>query len=365
MLHINNMGPIAFKNYMQDRKVYIFGAGRALESCMDLYCSHRTVHGIVDNNEILWGKSIKHNGFNVPIMGTHEFIQRLGLKEELEQSLLFISSPFYAAEIVEKLDKIPELDGLECFLQVLIRNTKEATENFEFSKGENKIPKKIHYIWISENPLPNEFKKNIETWRKYNPDYEIICWNEENYDFTKCDYVREAYEAKQWAFASNYARLDIVREQGGIYLDTDVEAVSSFDVLLKDKAFVNMGCADRINLGCGFGAVQKNEMINEMVKCFEERHFLLENRKPEKTPFHAIIHPVVKKYGFKIENRYQKKNGMVLYPCEVMSPLTIDGMEDFVSEKTISIHKEAGAWKNEKEKEGMQKLTSLIENRRL
>lgn len=365
MLHLKNMGPIAFRSYIQDKKVYIFGAGRALESCMDLYCNHKNIHGIIDNNEALWGKCVKHNGANVPIMSTNDFVQRMIKTGEIEQSVLLVSSPFYAVEIVERLDQITEIDGLECFLQVLIRNTKEEMEPFEFSKGESKIPKKIHYIWIGGNPLPEEFQKNIDTWKKYNPDYEIICWNEKNYDFKKCDYVREAYEAKQWAFASNYARLDIVQEYGGIYLDTDVEVVSSLDVLLKDEVFVNMGCADRLNLGCGFGAIREHTMIKEMVYAFEKRHFLLENGKPDKTQFHAIIHPVVKDYGIEIENRYQKKDGIVLYPCEVMSPLTLEGMESHMSEKTISIHKEAGAWKNEKEKEGMQKLLALINSGRL
>lgn len=363
MLKLANMGPTEFRKYIQGKKIYIFGAGRALESCIDLYCRGKEVHGIIDNNSNLWGKKIVHESKEISIIGLETFIQKLKTSGIFEKSILLISSPFYAVEIVEELDKRPELDGLECFLQVLIRNTKEETEDFEFSQGENKIPKKIHYIWIGGKPLPYEFEKNIETWRQYNPDYEILCWNENNYDFTKCDYVREAYNSRQWSFASNYARLDIIHEHGGIYLDTDVEVLQSFDCLLKDEVFLNMGCADRLNLGCGFGASAGNKIIFDMRECFEEERFLYNDGQATKRTFSAMIHPIVERYGFEIENRYQKIDEAVLYPCEVMSPLTIEGLEDFISRKTVSIHKEAGTWKKNFEQDGMRQVISLLKNR--
>ena len=85
------------------------------------------------------------------------------------------------------------------------------------------IPKKIHYFWIGGNPKPESVLYCIESWKKYCPDFEIIEWNETNYDFTKNEYMRQAYEAKKWAFVTDYARLDIIYKYGGIYLDTDVE----------------------------------------------------------------------------------------------------------------------------------------------
>lgn len=363
MINVKNMGPIAFKRYILNKEVYIFGAGRALESCMDIYFDEHNVQGIVDNNSSLWGKVIEHRETSVGIMSVEEFVHRIVQKNSIKDTILMISSSFYGAEIVEMLDMIPELDGLECFLQCLIRNTKEETDSFVFSIGENIIPKKIHYIWVGGKPLPVEFQQNIETWRKFNPDYEIICWNESNYDFLKCDYIREAYESKQWGFVPNYARLDIIYHHGGIYLDTDVEVIQNFDKLLNDDVFMNMGCADRINQGCGFGAVAGHQMIGDMMKVFEQSHFVLPNGIPGKKACHTYIHPVIKKYGFELKNSYQKKNQIVIYPCEVMSPLTIDGMEDFCTEKTVSMHKEVGAWKNDEEKYAADKLKDLVRDR--
>ncbi len=362
MLKIKNCGPIEFRQYVRGKKIYMWGAGRALESCLDIYFSEQSVQLVVDNNSNLWGKTISHDGEDV-IVGGKELLCQHIKQYGVENCILMITSSYYGPEIVDELDEIPELDGLECFLQVIIRATKEEIPPYEFSIRKQLIPKKIHYIWIGGNPLPQEYEENIETWKKYNPDYEIIEWNERNYDFKKCDYVREAYESKCYGFASNYARLDILHEYGGIYLDTDVECVANFDKLLNDKAFFNMGCADRVNMGCGFGSIAGINILEDMMEAFLKEHFLLGNGEPGKKPFSTYINPVMKRYGFKLENYYQKRDGIVLYPCEVMSPKNICGMPDFMSEKTVSIHQESGTWKNDKERMAATRLEAFIRER--
>lgn len=362
MLKIKNSTPGQFRDYIQDKKVYIFGAGRALDSCVDIYFEDKDIAAIIDNNGNLWGQMVTHRGAQVPIISVDYFIKELS-ENGKENLVLFISSPFYAAEIVEQLDGICELDGLECFLQVVVRNTKEETPSFEFTKGNPRIPKTIHYIWVGENPLSDEYRRNINTWRKNNPDYDIIQWDESNYDFSTCDYIREAYEAKEWAFVSNYMRFDIIKEYGGIYLDTDVEVKKSLDCLLQDDAFFAMGAVDRINAGSGFGSIKDHPIVVDVLTRFQNRHFIKEDGKKDNTPLHAKIHPTIKNWGFIIENNYQCVNGVALYPKEVLSPLSIDGMPDFFSEKTLSVHREAGSWKIEREKGGVSKLTELIHDR--
>lgn len=362
MLKIKNCGPIEFRKYARGKKIYVWGAGRALETCLNLYFEGQYIQAVLDNNSNLWGSSVKHDGKNVIIGGKKMLLQYIAEKG-IDNSLLMITSPIYAPDIVAELDEIPEFDGLECFLQVIIRSTKENIPEYSFSKGKQIIPKTIHYIWIGDNPLPKSFKNNIDTWRKYNPEYEIICWNEKNYNFKKCDYVREAYENKYYSFASNYARLDIVFNHGGIYLDTDVECISNFDKLLNDEAFFNMGCADRINMGCGFGSIAGHSVLENMMTSLSKGKFILANGKPGLKTFNSFINPIMKEYGFKLENLYQKKSGVVLYPCEVMSPKTINGLPDFMSEKTVSIHQEVGTWRNEREKKAINDIEKFIKER--
>lgn len=362
MLKIKNCGPIEFKKYAKNKRIYVWGAGTALESCLDIYFSGQSVQLILDSNSKLWGKTVQHNSGAVPIGGKDLLLQHIK-KHGIENSLLMITSPYYGPEIIADLDKFPELDDLECYLQVIIRATRENVPSFSFSRGKQFIPKKIHYIWIGGKPLPKEFEANIATWKKYNPDYEIIGWNESNYDFKKCDYIKEAYESKCYSFASNYARLDIVHEHGGIYLDTDVECVANFDKLLNDKAFFNMGCADRINMGCGFGSVADSNVLKDMLATFSGNHFLLQDGTPGRRSFSTFVNPILRQYGFELENYYQNINGIVLYPCEVMSPKTINGMPDFTSENTVSIHQESGTWQNDAEWAGLAKLEKFIKER--
>lgn len=361
MVKIVNCGFIEFGKIIQNKVVVVYGAGRALDNCLETYLSDKDVDLIVDSNERLWGQKIIHRNREVNITSLENFINIYKTCANMEQYMLVINSTVYAAEIVEMLDQIPELAGLNCCVQALIMNKREAIVPYEFTRGTQKIPKKIHYIWVGGHPLPEEYIRNIETWRKYNPDYEIIQWDESNYNFNKCEYIKDAYEKKAWGFVPNYARLDIIYEHGGIYLDTDVEVVGNLDCLLNDTAFFNMGRSDRVNQGCGFGAKSNNKLIGEMRTAFEQAKFVGANGTP--TPCHSFVHPVLRRYGFVIKNQYQKIQDIALYPCDVMSPLTIEGMENYISSKTRSIHKEAGTWRSEKEKIGINKLRGLLVNR--
>ena len=100
-----------------------------------------------------------------------------------------------------------------------------------------RIPKKIHYCWVGGTAKPKSVQYCIDSWKKYCPDYEIIEWNEDNYDFSKNRYMKEAYDNKKWGFVPDYARLDIIYQHGGIYMDTDVEMVANLDDLLEYEGF--------------------------------------------------------------------------------------------------------------------------------
>ena len=103
------------------------------------------------------------------------------------------------------------------------------------------IPKIIHYCWFGGNPLPESAHNFIKSWKKFNPDYKIKEWNESNFDVHCCRYVEEAYNAKKWAFVSDYARFHALYNEGGIYFDTDIKVLKSFDDLLDCGAFFGFG----------------------------------------------------------------------------------------------------------------------------
>ena len=113
------------------------------------------------------------------------------------------------------------------------------------------IPKKIHYCWFGKNELPTKAKKCIASWKKYCPDYEIVEWNEDNYDVHQNAYTTYTYDNKKFAFLSDYARLQIILREGGIYFDVDVEVVRSLDELLRYPAFFGFETEEYVNTGVG------------------------------------------------------------------------------------------------------------------
>lgn len=131
------------------------------------------------------------------------------------------------------------------------------------------IPKKIHYCWFGRNPKPKLAEKCIASWKKYCPDYEIIEWNEDNFDVNQNPYTRMCWEQKKYAFLSDYVRLVVLAEHGGVYFDTDVQVVRSFDDLLTDPAFFGFEDDSHVNTGIGFGCEPGNVIVEEMLREYE------------------------------------------------------------------------------------------------
>ena len=134
------------------------------------------------------------------------------------------------------------------------------------------IPKIIHYMWFGENPLPESTKKYIESWKKFCPEYAIKEWNEHNFDINSCRYVAEAYLQKKWAFVADYVRFYVLYNEGGIYLDTDMEMVRSFEPLRKHKAFFGFA-TDGLTLPV-FGSEAKTDFIADMLDDYHKRSFI-------------------------------------------------------------------------------------------
>ncbi|MEG2711862.1 MAG: capsular polysaccharide synthesis protein, partial [Clostridia bacterium] len=126
------------------------------------------------------------------------------------------------------------------------------------------IPKKIHYVWVGGKEKPADIKRCMKTWQKYLKDYEIIEWNESNFDIDSHPFVKAAYKAKKWAFVSDYIRAYAIYNQGGIYLDTDILMLDKLDDLLENKAFVGYENYDH-PFTAVFGAEPGHPFIKDML----------------------------------------------------------------------------------------------------
>lgn len=362
MVKLVNCGSENFKERAKNINVIVYGAGRASETVIKRYFQDGSIAMLVDSDSSKTGKIINVSGLNIRISALSEMVEYVANSDKTQTAVL-ISTPGYAAEIINKLDDIPELDGIECYVHKLIKNTREIGYPVFFSKGEQRIPKKIHYIWLGRKKIPEEFEDYIKGWKVINPDYEIIRWDESNYDLSKNDFVREAYEAGAWSRVANYMRLDIIYNHGGIYLDTDVEMIKSVDCLLQDDAFFCMGNTDSINTGCGFGAKIGCDVVKDIMNEYEGKHFDTEKGGVGQYSSHFFLEDAILKQGFEIMDKYQKIKDVVLYPKEVMSPMTFEGMPNFLTKYTVAIHHEKGSWRTKKEKDGVDELSKIIKER--
>lgn len=202
------------------------------------------------------------------------------------------------------------------------------------------IPKKIHYCWFGGNPLPESVKKCKESWKKFCPDYEIIEWNESNYNVHKMPFISDAYTAKKYAFVSDYARLDIIYNEGGIYLDTDVELIRPLDALLSHSAFMGMELIGEVNTGLGFGAEKYHRFIGENRDVYLKETFNTSNLV---TCVELTTNLLVTK-GLEKNNSIQIIDGVTIYPIEYFCPYNMETRKTLITDNTYSIHHYDATW---------------------
>lgn len=206
------------------------------------------------------------------------------------------------------------------------------------------IQKVIHYCWFGGAKKTKLVKKCIKSWTKFCPDYCIIEWNESNYDLRTAPlFVQQAAEAKKWAFVSDYVRLKVVYEHGGIYLDTDVEIVRNMDFLLNQPAYFGFEFTNLINTGLGFGAIKGFEFLRELMRVYEDIPLLSDGEDdytacPERDTDIFVLHGL-KKNG---EEQFLDKT-IHIYPSEYFCPGRWRGMMK-ITPNTVSVHWYASSW---------------------
>lgn len=223
----------------------------------------------------------------------------------------------------------------------------------------SKIPKIIHYFWLSDGEMPELMEKCIQSWKKKMPDYEIKRWNVENFDVNICRYTREAFLAKKYAFVSDYVRLYALYYEGGIYLDTDVEVFKSFDDLLNNEAFFGFENNHTIAT-CILGSKRGNPLFKKFLDYYAVREFILPNGKYDLTPNPCPITNIMKQRGANIDGTKQKIDGMVIYPQDYFSPYDRATEKINITEHTYSIHYFNGTWIDEEKKEIITKRKQVI-----
>ena len=234
-------------------------------------------------------------------------------------------------------------------------------------KKEGKIPKKIHYIWIGRKPKPQSVYDCIKSWKKSCPDYEIIEWNEDNFDISENKYALEAYQAKKFAFVTDYMRLSILKKEGGIYVDSDLEIIKNLDEFLNYDCFSGFENAITIPTAC-FGAKKDCKYVNYLLSYYDDRSFYLKNGKMDLTTNVITISAMTySKYGIKFNNELQvlELDGekIAYYPFHYFCAKDYVTGKVNVLEDTYSIHHFKGSWlenKNKRQDKLVEKIYKFL-----
>ena len=328
-------------------KVIVYGAGMIgqiiIPHLISKYNIADNIDCFIDADPRKEGQSVTLGDYSYEIK-TPDYLH----KKHEKTILLITNSKFFP--VIKFLDGIKELDDVEGYIipmmQIYELQHAEAIQIEKYS-DQPLIPKIINYCWFGKKEMSPFLQKCIASWRNFCPDYEIICWNEDNYDVNKYTFTKQAYEQKKYGFVTDLARLDILYEHGGIYMDTDVTLVKILDDMLFQEGFTGVEKWGNINTGGGCGFVPGHPMLKEMIDYRKQYSFVLEdgslnietNGMYETKPF--LLH------GFNPDNSLQRVNGVTVYPPYVLHPYDYMSCELHEKTSTYSIHYFYGGWMEE------------------
>lgn len=197
--------------------------------------------------------------------------------------------------------------------------------------------------------MPDEYKKYMESWKQLCPDFKIVEWNEKNFDISENEYCYEAYKSEKWAFVSDYARLKIIYEQGGVYLDTDVELLKPlFPMISEGIGFLGFQNEEEVATGLGFAAPPYNSCVKEMLNLYNKRHFLTEKGRFDLIPCPVANTVALKQCGLKTGRKHCRKiqhlDGLDVYPIAYFNPINPDKMCLKIFSETVAVHYYTASW---------------------
>lgn len=226
-----------------------------------------------------------------------------------------------------------------------------------------KIPKVIHYCWFGRGEKNKLFYECLESWKKYFPDYEIIEWNEDNFDISKSNnYVKQAYYSKKYAFVSDYVRLKVLYDNGGIYFDTDVEVLKRIDDEILKRGYFAKEKDNQIATGLGFCVPPKNTLIKYMMDDYENLNFINEDGTMDMTACPSRNSKSLEKKGYIINKNTTEICGIGIYDKEYFCGFDINTQHYIISDKTFTVHHYNASWlpRNKKIAKKVKRIISLL-----
>ena len=217
------------------------------------------------------------------------------------------------------------------------------------------IPQKIHYCWFGNNPKPALVERCIESWRKYCPDYEIIEWNESNFDIHSSVFSEGAYREKKWAFVADYVRAVVLLQQGGIYLDADMELLGSLDPLLQQDFFAGFEANDTVATGI-IGCHKGNDILQSYYEYYKDKPF---QRGKDLPTSPVVLTNLLKEHGLKLSGKKQSVANGTVYPKFMFYPTDLSWVFGKYHSHTLGVHHYLDSWGRNTELNARTRLSML------
>jgi len=337
------------------KQIICYGAGMVALSIEDIFQEFGIAERVccfIDIDSSKHGSSIEIASKSVRVYGINDL-----LKFDLTDKTLLITCEAFGS-VITALNDYQELDDLPCYIfpainrsyaAEIISSDRFCNEGYKDINEKPLIPKTIHYCWFGNEEFSDLMKKCLLSWKKYNPDYQITCWNEDTYDVYQNSYMKQAYQSGNFAFVSDYARLDILYQHGGLYFDTDVEVLKNLDSLLHNRAFIAYGEWAMVN-SASSGSMPGLEIIRQMRDTPRGKiGFLNTDGSFNRTTNSVYETDALCKLGFIKNFTYQVIGGVAIYPPCFFSSDGILGITT-VDERTYTVHHCSGSWSDDKEK---------------
>ncbi len=326
-----------FKEFVKNKNVVCFGSGDYFKLFVFDFGDVANITAVIDNDPKKHGTSVSIGNINAKISPVSEAQKMLSSPETV-----FVITASAYREIVAQLQVITDFDDVTCYIYAQIKYSGlKPTDTLPQTCDLAVIPPVIHYCWFGKKTMPENLKRCVDSWKRFCPGYEIIEWNEKNYDYSKSKWTKTAFEKKQWSYLADYARIDIIVKYGGFYFDTDVEFLRNLDPLRFNQGFAATEFHAGINFGSGIGGVKGLEVFQEILTEFERKCMygvtFCRNVGRETEIFW--------RHGYRLNGEFQLVDGVAVLPFNIFTPLIADTGEQFVNDATVGIHYFNRGWR--------------------
>ena len=224
------------------------------------------------------------------------------------------------------------------------------------------MEKTVHYCWFGRGEKPELVQKCIASWEKFLPDYELKEWNEDSFDINSCRFVSEAYADRNFAFVSDYVRAFVLYNQGGIYMDTDVEVLGSFDPFLNDKVFFGFEEGNFVGT-CVMGIEKGHELMKMYLDHYNNSVYFNDDGTKYTDTNVVLLTKLLEEKGLKRDGQKQTVGDITVYPRTYFSPYDYINGINYITDESVAIHHFAQLWlpKSVRMKTGIKKkIVKLI-----